>query len=1329
MIAQMRANGMGDVADEFESRQRGDAPPPGLVKWDRLRDRLAATPDLQEKIAGEVWRNRPQQTGWGDLAADNVMLADLFLRREFFRRPRLQSNAETMGLARLAFPEMEKAAAATVPAAFAAAGKGAQDWIGFLLLAVDQVFRNDWAIDVSWQFQHWISPRQGLRAIREQDAAFVVGEGSIRRWPAAKDRRKRLVSMLAMITGLDLRHPADASTIDDLLQAAWMLLRKHGVITPIEDYGWRQSFAKAALARMDRAWLCPVTRRLVPYSAGGLSPLAPEAGLMTEIALPRPPLAGDGKVDDAAIFDWLNADPTVAALRPRCLWNNLHDRAAANEPYFRAQEHSAQIDRESLSGYEDEFRKGRINVLNCSTTMEMGVDIADVGVVANTNVPPSASNYRQRVGRAGRRGEPWAIAFTFCKDKPLDWEVFHDPSHLLHAQIAAPAVHLASASLVRKHVNSFLLGTFLRDQGGMNLKTGIGAFFGAHRDVDEPLIDGAAAERFIASLHGEWARSDAIEAGLRRLLRGTPLAAIGIEAIVERCATELDAVRHVWREEYLALLFGLEGAKDQAETKWHEHQLKGMEKAFMISELVKRGLTPGYGFPIDVVRFDHIGDDRDGPSRQLEVAIRDYAPGAEVVRDGLVYRSAGVMPAWADRNSASSVEDLQILWFCRDCGAFRVERAHHERCPSCGGALDTRRILRPAGFLSEGAPHAGYESIVWTPPRPTMISLDPAAWEPLASAEAGRTRASGAARLVYQAAGPAGEGFALCIACGRAEAETGDNAPLPPGMADHFPLRAPKEQRRHDGRCSGSDIHSLKIQRHVRLGREVQTDAFEFQIEALRRKEYLPIARAVAAGLREALGRALGVEGDDIGVSALAGRREDGDLRCSAVLFDRAQGGAGLSPLAADRIEDLIDGAIAALTCKNDCENGCPECILRGDLQYEQDGIDRRGALALLQHDVRPHLAIAPEDQAFGSQTQFARGGVIAHLGRLLARDDLRRAVLVPGGSPADWDLHDWLAAPLFPRCGAAGAPLDVVLSVTAFATLESVQKRDLARLLAQSGGRAGVVLNTKALEQGAARALCHTLTGSGWRVLASRAKCAVDETWGVDPEFPTVHGPAETELAVKWLDTEELFSFYEPNAHGRDIRAELDGPVANFGAKFWQMIKEMRPSFFLGGRRIVELRYEDRYLRAPLPVRLLREVMRATPVADRALKVFVETCEARNDIGRLAGTVTDNWCGRELQLQTISALLPGAMVEIRRKSEMPHARTLHVIGSDGARLSIRPDQGFGAWWPRGAVACDVLQPPATQAGRIASAAFVVRREGAGTGSPISLQEIPAGGT
>jgi len=131
--------------------------------------------------------------------------------------------------------------------------------------------------------------------------------------------------------------------------------------------------------------------------------------------------------------------------------------------------------------------------------MEMGVDIGSVSSVMMTNVPPSIANYRQRVGSAGRRGQAVALAFTFCKDRPLDRGAFRDPALFLQRSMAAPKVTLSSRPIVQRHVNAYLLGAFMRERAGDALKMQIGAFMGCPADLKEarPLKADRPVEIFI----------------------------------------------------------------------------------------------------------------------------------------------------------------------------------------------------------------------------------------------------------------------------------------------------------------------------------------------------------------------------------------------------------------------------------------------------------------------------------------------------------------------------------------------------------------------------------------------------------------------------------------------------------------------------------------------------------------------------------------------------------------------------------------------------------------------------------------------------------------
>ena len=94
---------------------------------------------------------------------------------------------------------------------------------------------------------------------------------------------------------------------------------------------------------------------------------------------------------------------------------------------LRVEEHTAQLTPEKGRDYQDKFKDGDINVLSCSTTFEMGIDLGDLQAVVMSNVPPTVANYRQRSGRAGRRAGGAAFILTWTSDRPHDQSYFRNP--------------------------------------------------------------------------------------------------------------------------------------------------------------------------------------------------------------------------------------------------------------------------------------------------------------------------------------------------------------------------------------------------------------------------------------------------------------------------------------------------------------------------------------------------------------------------------------------------------------------------------------------------------------------------------------------------------------------------------------------------------------------------------------------------------------------------------------------------------------------------------------------------------------------------------------
>ena len=970
MVYRTEPDVFADEIREVEEKLLGGARP---IPWNDLIDRFTQQNELRE-FATEVWRERAR--GGREMADDPSKLAKMFLYRELFRRPRVQNNAETMGLLRLSFPELEEKARAAVPRVLAEAGVDSQGWVGLALAAVDFVFRGRLATQITpdWMKQ-FVSPRSSRQLNSVCHSNLMPADRPVGSTPWLSPipqsyRPSHLHRLIYALIGGNWDNEVDQDRASQAFTELWSLITS----TAAKDIGsgaFQIDFTKAAVLRLDQGWLCPVTRRVFGYSPAERSPYDPNR-LLLPIRMPHLPEANAGGLTPDArsrITHWCETDVTIADLRQRGLWTDLHDRVATYTPFLRAQEHSAQIERPVLAAYEDQFKKGQINLLNCSTTMEMGVDIPNVQIVINANVPPSISNYRQRIGRAGRRGEPWAFGMTFCRNLPLDQIVFDKPvGHLLSKSVTAPAVRLDSRGLVFRHVHAALLAAFLWDQpGGFNLRATTGAFFGATEDPKNPTESISEANDFLDALQGSWSQNDVLASKLTHLTRGTVLESETTSCLVAQTAATFETLLKRWRTEYAELLARCEAASEPEVKQAFRMKARRMKGEFLLGELARRGFTPSYGFPVDVVTFDHLsGHSRDGDpdtgmitfgrggaARTLDVAIREYAPEAEIVIDGLVHRSEGILPAWGAMADASKLEDLQYFWECQACRNFALERIVPEVCSECQRPVTSwNRGLRPAGFLGRRAPHTGYESLGYVPYEMPRLSAAGVSWQILPAPEIVQFRANPNGKMITLGSGRHQKGYALCLVCGRAEAET-ETGELPQRIRQHRPLASVQRAHLARGYCPGGYTEPQRIQRNIRLIHEVRTDVFELQLPA---GTSLAVGLALAAAMREAMTERLGVEAREIGVAVGSSAGPVGKSRNSAFLYDRASGGAGLASRLAEQewLDACLERASERLSCPEDCKYGCPSCVLRPDLNFfEEDQLDRPGALILARtlHD------------------------------------------------------------------------------------------------------------------------------------------------------------------------------------------------------------------------------------------------------------------------------------------------------------------------------------------------------------------------------------------
>ena len=170
------------------------------------------------------------------------------------------------------------------------------------------------------------------------------------------------------------------------------------------------------------------------------------------------------------------------------LYTSVSDALAADaSPLFglEGREHTAQVeaelrelrefrfrygddDRQKLDDRQDELKEHRegarfLPALFCSPTMELGVDISSMNVVYLRNAPPTAANYAQRGGRAGRSGQA-ALILTYCAaQSPHDQYFFERMRDLVDGVVIPPSIDLRNQDLVESHLHGGVAG---RERGG-----------------------------------------------------------------------------------------------------------------------------------------------------------------------------------------------------------------------------------------------------------------------------------------------------------------------------------------------------------------------------------------------------------------------------------------------------------------------------------------------------------------------------------------------------------------------------------------------------------------------------------------------------------------------------------------------------------------------------------------------------------------------------------------------------------------------------------------------------------------------------------------------
>jgi len=1330
----LRDMGMVAMAMDLEEKARSMASGSGAsttlakLTWSELANELRQKNDIKTSMLLYNQYQKPEIFKQND---GPLKLAEMLLFREFRRRPKYKNSLETQGLVKVGYAGLKEIS--ILPDYWQESGLSRTDWKEFLKVALDFYVREGSFIQLEEDWRSWIGTRFAPKVLRNP-VSEEADDNYVKRWPNIRNGHysQRLIKMLFLAANLDPTKKGDVDRVNLWLRKAWLQLTENNRV--LKSDGNRFYLAKEQLtfSLVDRAFVCPVTNKLLDTAFKGLTPYLPthikfnrltdeefSRFKVTEVMLPEVWEIDHSQEDYVLglekVRKLVSSNEAIRNLRSQNLWTNLNDRAVEGGFYYRTAEHSAQQSSERLEDYEEMFKKGQVNVLNCSTTMEMGVDIGGIAAVVMNNVPPHPANYLQRAGRAGRGKEARALAYTLCKGNPHDQQVFANPSWPFETVIPAPAVALNSARLVQRHVNSLMLANFLCHEVGITKteRTRLDTQWFFNDEHGESLCD-----RFISWL-GK-ATLD-LDAAVNDLAKGTALQGLSSFQLRSETIVKIKQLQSRWLEDYRYLVAEESNAKPnspylmriQIEKRRHSEE-------YLLRDLAARTFLPGYGFPTDVVNFDNftIEDyireketqktskkDRDDnvsrykglPSRNLAIAVREYAPGAELVLDGRVFRSAGVSLHWHNLNSdANEAQKFDIAWRCDSCGALgydeSVVRNSELLCANsdCRKPIkidNIKKVMQPAGFVTDAYASVSnnIEHQKFIPVEPSWVFVD-AKKVPLPNPVLGYMSYGVHGKVFHHSSGEFGYGYALCLSCGRAESMVTAEE-YPPALSpsgSHFPPRPSKEDKDKNNRrlpCSGS----ASLVPNVVLGAYAYTDVFELILRNPVLGEFLAdgseeaksIAITLAVAIRSALSGILGISRSELGYATRPARLENGATIRVIQLYDIISGGAGFASSAPLHIEILLAKMVKQLECSH-CETACSECLLDSQTRHDHDSLDRKLALDWLGANFANYVKL-PEEEQLITGAKYCPCSIEEVLRRHI-NEGAEHLTLWLKGNENDWDM----LAPAFRKAIhnyllQDDVKVDLVLGID---PQDPDLQHDLYRLSAV-GARF-----FKSAVGDEDPIVAQVVKGEAVYTIASKFSNAVipGPSWHQQGEI-VVETLASVSTEVTELDASCWMERTESPVFDIEISSELNGDLSSFGSRFWELIIDQHEELSLlwGSGKVTEVVYSDRYIQNPAAVSLLSSLLK--PIFEKTpniKKLRVDTLFKAKD--RNGNRAHHDWAmrdefdafAREWIIKKLNTTVTLNIFDSNK--EIPHHRKLIVKFNSGKAIKIRFDQGVAYW-------------------------------------------------
>jgi ATP-dependent helicase YprA (DUF1998 family) len=702
-------------------------------------------------------------------------------------------------------------------------------------------------------------------------------------------------------------------------------------------------------------------------------------------------------------------NPNCTDLIPRDLSNNYfrreYSRPFSESVQLHAEEHSGQVDGETRKVLETRFKNPEdiLNVIVCTPTMELGIDIGILSAVYLRNVPPSPSNYAQRAGRAGRKSQA-SMILTFCgvgsRRGPHDQYFYRYPSKMISGKIASPRFLLDNKMLIRAHIHALILEIIT-----LKIPQKIDGILDFERE-NLPLFPEGSASEVIETL-SRTRLSEMIEEERLNILNainqvlGEEKQSLNwldnafFEETVDSFVLSFDGAFNLFRSEYSALARELEeinmflqrGRISDRQRGAYKRRRDSIEKKLSDMRngggdfttyryLSSQGFLPNYGFPTQVtalaINYKGIfGTEEAELRRDRNIALVEYAPGNSVYYRGSRYSVR--TPRLRTENNQPAMSSILICPYCkavyldereismtggacRNCGSSLENLAIHQHSIEMPDQLAESRTMITSD--EEERQRLGYEvTRHYTPSNVRKFFIAGQEEQPLLSLSYDHS-----GKIVSINHGPIPTdkdepiaGFTLCTACNRWI--FGKN-----GVKEHL------DSNNELKRCWRKGTEENIIQ-NIILYTDTRHDVIKIDVPEILDEEGDPLPEELFKSFFTTLAQAI-IEGIQISMNVDVDEVRyflmpdpENNEKSSIILYETSEGGAGIleSLLNRSTFHDVMKQALTILHEYEEkkCDRACYECLCNYYNQYDHDILDRKLVLPILRNLLTADIKIA----------------------------------------------------------------------------------------------------------------------------------------------------------------------------------------------------------------------------------------------------------------------------------------------------------------------------------------------------------------------------------